>query len=80
MHRSPEHLMSFILAELGTEGSIDANQRFIMKGRYLPKQIESLLKKYIGTCACAPVGWCGSALRSWMVNHGNVWFGVQWST
>jgi translation initiation factor 2 subunit 2 len=47
MHRSPEHMMSFLLAELGTEGSIDGNQRLIIKGRYQPKQIESLLKKYI---------------------------------
>jgi len=47
MHRQPEHAMSFLLAELGTEGSIDGNQRCIMKGRYLPKQIESILKKYI---------------------------------
>jgi len=47
MHRQPEHAMSFLLAELGTEGSIDGNQRCVMKGRYVPKQIESILKKYI---------------------------------
>lgn len=47
MHRSLEHVMSFLLAELGTEGSIDGNQRLIIKGRFQPKQIESLLKKYI---------------------------------
>jgi translation initiation factor 2 subunit 2 len=47
MHRSIEHVMSFLLAELGTEGSIDGNQRLIIKDRFQPKQIESLLKKYI---------------------------------
>jgi translation initiation factor 2 subunit 2 len=47
MHRSPEHMMSFVLAELGTEGSIDGNQRLVIKGRFQPKQVESLLKKYI---------------------------------
>jgi translation initiation factor 2 subunit 2 len=47
MHRQNEHVMSFVLAELGTEGSIDGNQRLVVKGRYVPKQIESLLKKYI---------------------------------
>ncbi len=47
MHRSLDHMMSFLLAELGTEGSIDGNQRLIIKGRFQPKQIESLLKKYI---------------------------------
>jgi len=47
MHRQPEHVMSFFLAEMGTEGSIDGNQRLVIKGRYQPKQVESLLKKYI---------------------------------
>ena len=48
MHRQPEHAMSFFLAEMGTEGSIDGNMRLVIKGRYQPKQVESLLKKYIG--------------------------------
>jgi len=47
MHRSPEHVMSFMLAELGTDGSIDGTQRLVLKGRFVPKQMESLLKKYI---------------------------------
>jgi translation initiation factor 2 subunit 2 len=36
-----------MLAELGTEGSLDGNQRLVVKGRYVHRQIESLLKKYI---------------------------------
>lgn len=47
MHRSPEHIMSFVASELGAEASLDASQRLILKGRYMPKQAESLLKKYI---------------------------------
>jgi len=47
MHRAPEHMMSFLLAELGTDGSIDGSQRLLIKGRYQAKQIESLLRKYI---------------------------------
>ena len=47
MHRQLEHVKEFLLAELGTEGSIDGNQRLVIKGRYVSKQIESLLKKYI---------------------------------
>jgi len=47
MHRNEEHVMAFLLAELGTEGSIDGNHRLVIKGRFVPKQIESLLKKYI---------------------------------
>jgi translation initiation factor 2 subunit 2 len=47
MHRQPQHLMSFVLAELATTGSLDGSSRLVMRGRFLPKQIESLLKKYI---------------------------------
>jgi translation initiation factor 2 subunit 2 len=47
MHRQEEHVMNYILAELGTDGSVDGNHRLIVKGRFIPKQIESLLKKYI---------------------------------
>lgn len=37
MHRSPEHVFQFMLAELGTEGSIDGNQRLVIKGKFIPK-------------------------------------------
>jgi len=47
LRRTQDHLRDFLLAELGTEGSIDGSQRLILKGRYTPKQLESLLKKYI---------------------------------
>mmetsp|Transcript_11224 Transcript_11224/g.12869 ORF Transcript_11224/g.12869 Transcript_11224/m.12869 type:complete len:221 (-) Transcript_11224:233-895(-) len=47
MKRDPEHVFRFFLAELGTTGSIDGNKRFMIKGKYVPKYIESLLKKYI---------------------------------
>ncbi len=48
LKRSPEHVMQFFLAELGTDGSIDGSQRLVIKGRYVPRKIESLLRKYIG--------------------------------
>jgi translation initiation factor 2 subunit 2 len=47
MQRSPEHVFAFFMAELGTEGSIDGNQRLIIRGKYVPKYIESLLRKYV---------------------------------
>jgi translation initiation factor 2 subunit 2 len=47
MHRQQTHTQSFVLAELGTEGSLDGTQRLVLRGRYAPKHIESLLKKYI---------------------------------
>ena len=47
MNRPPEHVFQFFMAELGTEGSIDGNQRLVIRGKYVPKYIESLLRKYI---------------------------------
>lgn len=47
MQRSPEHVFQFFMAELGTEGSIDGNQRLVIRGKYVPKYIESLLRKYV---------------------------------
>jgi translation initiation factor 2 subunit 2 len=47
LQRPPEHVFQFFMAELGTDGSIDGNQRLVIKGKYVPKYIESLLKKYI---------------------------------
>ena len=48
MHREPEHVYAFLFAELGTLGNIDGSQRLIIKGRFQPKQIENVLRKYIG--------------------------------
>ena len=47
MKRSPDHVLSFFLAELGTTGSIDGSDRLLVRGKYQPKYIESLLRKYI---------------------------------
>mmetsp|Transcript_48335 Transcript_48335/g.72069 ORF Transcript_48335/g.72069 Transcript_48335/m.72069 type:complete len:229 (-) Transcript_48335:138-824(-) len=47
MQRPPEHVYQFFMAELGTEGSIDGNQRLVIRGKYVPKYIESLLRKYV---------------------------------
>jgi translation initiation factor 2 subunit 2 len=47
MQRPPEHVYQFFMAELGTEGSIDGHQRLIIRGKYVPKYIESLLRKYV---------------------------------
>ena len=37
MRRSSEHVFQYMLAELGTEGSIDAQQRLVIKGKFIPK-------------------------------------------
>merc|ERR1719220_1906151 len=58
MKRPSDHVVSFVLAEFGTEGSVagsataraegaGADGQLILKGRYLPKHCESLLRKYI---------------------------------
>ncbi|XP_012680401.1 eukaryotic translation initiation factor 2 subunit 2 [Clupea harengus] len=47
LHRQPKHLLAFLLAELGTSGSIDGCNQLIIKGRFQQKQIENVLRRYI---------------------------------
>ena len=48
MKRSDEHVTQFLFAELGTSGSVDGSRRLVIKGRYQQKQIENVLRRYIG--------------------------------
>uniref|UniRef100_A0A251TH31 Eukaryotic translation initiation factor 2 subunit beta n=1 Tax=Helianthus annuus TaxID=4232 RepID=A0A251TH31_HELAN len=41
-----DHVMTFLLAEMGTSGSLDGQQRLVVKGRFAPKNFEGILKKY----------------------------------
>ncbi|KAI8143071.1 domain found in IF2B/IF5-domain-containing protein [Fennellomyces sp. T-0311] len=47
LHRQPEHVIQFLFAELGTNGSVDGSQRLVIKGRWQQKQIENVLRRYI---------------------------------
>jgi len=47
IQRKPKHVLSFVLAELGTTGDLGSDNKLVIKGRYSPKQLENLLKKYI---------------------------------
>lgn len=40
--------MEFVLAEFGTTGSVTADNKLIIKGRFQSKQLENVLRKYIG--------------------------------
>jgi translation initiation factor 2 subunit 2 len=37
MHRNPDHVFQFMMAELGTEGSIDGSQRLVIRGKFVAK-------------------------------------------
>jgi len=47
LHRQPKHLLAFLLAELGTSGSVDGNNQLIIKGRFQQKQMENVLRRYV---------------------------------
>merc|ERR1719384_2002438 len=47
MKRPADHVLQFVLAEFGTEGSIAGDGQLILKGNYKDKHAESLLRKYI---------------------------------
>jgi translation initiation factor 2 subunit 2 len=42
-----EHVMTYLLAELGTSGNLDGQQRLVVKGRFLPKSFETVLRRYV---------------------------------
>lgn len=37
MSRNPDHVFQYMMAELGTEGSIDGSQRLVIKGKFVPQ-------------------------------------------
>jgi len=47
LHRNPQHLLNFVIVELGTTANLDGNGRVVIKGRFMPKQLESLVRKYL---------------------------------
>lgn len=47
MNRQHEHVSQYMLAELGTSGNLDGQQRLIVKGRFLPKSFETVLRRYV---------------------------------
>ncbi|KAL8739997.1 MAG: hypothetical protein Q9190_007248 [Brigantiaea leucoxantha] len=46
--RNDEHVTQFLFSELGTSGSVDGSRRLVIKGRFQQKQIENVLRRYIG--------------------------------
>eukprot|EP01096_Ripella_sp_DP13-Kostka_P016249 TRINITY_DN7867_c0_g1_i1.p1 TRINITY_DN7867_c0_g1~~TRINITY_DN7867_c0_g1_i1.p1 ORF type:complete len:236 (-),score=114.35 TRINITY_DN7867_c0_g1_i1:36-743(-) len=47
MNRAPEHFSAFISSELGTTSQIDGSKRLVVNGRFNPRQLENVEKKYI---------------------------------
>jgi translation initiation factor 2 subunit 2 len=47
MHRQPDHVLGYLLAELGTSGTLDGSNALVLKGRFQQKQMESVLRRYI---------------------------------
>jgi translation initiation factor 2 subunit 2 len=47
MYRNSDHVLQFFLVELDTTGAIDGSENLLLRGRYLPKVIESILRQYI---------------------------------
>ena len=50
LRRDPNHVMDFFLSEMATTGSIDGQNRLVIKGRFAPKSFESILRRYISKC------------------------------
>lgn len=69
MKRSDEHVTQFLFAELGTSGSVDGSRRLVIKGRFQQKQIENVLRRYIGSFNSLPCHLCFCADISTTVEY-----------
>lgn len=47
IHRQQEHLLTYMGAELGTNGNIQDGGRLVIKGRFTPEGIANVLKRYM---------------------------------
>jgi len=47
LNRTTDHVSSFVFAELGTTGSLDANKCLVIRGRFNQKNIEVIIRHYI---------------------------------
>merc|ERR1711991_488849 len=47
MNRPLDHVLSFVLAELGTTGTFAADHRLTLKGRFQNRHIENVLRHYV---------------------------------
>ncbi|TNN16711.1 Eukaryotic translation initiation factor 2 subunit 2 isoform 4 [Schistosoma japonicum] len=64
LSREQSHLTTYILTELGTQGSVDANGALLIRGRYTSKHMEPVLRNYCrtyvlcGTCQSSETDLC----------------------
>ncbi|EGG16636.1 eIF-3 beta [Cavenderia fasciculata] len=47
LNRKTDHVLSYVFAELGTNGSVDGNQNLVIKGRFQQQQMEVVIRHYI---------------------------------
>ncbi|PWA92249.1 eukaryotic translation initiation factor 2 subunit beta [Artemisia annua] len=70
MNRRPEHVMRFLLLVLGTTGSLDSYKKLEVNGRFVPKNLEWIMKEYADNfviCKC-----CNSKNTSLLKDSGAV--------
>jgi len=47
LNRNPQHFLTFVTVELGTTANLDGNGRLVIRGWFMPKQLESVMSSYI---------------------------------
>ena len=55
MHRTTDHVLNYLFAELGTTGNLDGSDVLVLKGRFQQRQMESVLRRYIRTLLLIPL-------------------------
>jgi translation initiation factor 2 subunit 2 len=70
MQRSWQHVFQFFMAKLRTAGSIAGNHWLVIREKYVPKYIKSLLRKYIVSYATCKM--CRSP-NTELIRDPNMW-------
>nr|GEZ27420.1 eukaryotic translation initiation factor 2 subunit beta-like [Tanacetum cinerariifolium] len=58
MHRQPDHVMAYLLTELGTRGTLDGRKRLVVKGKLETEKFEVKLKRYCNEYVTCNAGKC----------------------
>ena len=47
LNRDPQHMLTYVTIELGTTANLDGNGRMVVRGRFMPKQLANIVRRYI---------------------------------
>jgi len=58
VNRSPEHVYTYLEIELGTSTSVDMDKRLVIKAKFYPKEVISIVKNYLNEYVICKICGC----------------------